>query len=211
MTSPRDSAVVPPIVEWRFVDVRASEARTFQQTELSIEGEARLISLASRVGEALRAVGYSWAQIGDVLDNGSVDQMVSLVVDLAPAAPDLVTDAAMVMLGLFPTDVFGNPEPEYDADRLFIRHTINITRFADMVTVLMAQNDYQRLLRPFSRTLASAMGSLSGQASGAEPSSDDYGLEPVQLESESPTPPTRAIRTRTPGRRKSATETPSGS
>jgi hypothetical protein len=186
------AAVVPPLYEWRFRNLRAGEERTYQQTELSIEGEARLIGIAARVGEALRQAGYSWGQIGDMFDESSdsgVDQLLSLIANVAPATPELMTDAACVLLGLFPTDDFGRPDPEYDGHRVFIRRTINLTRFGDMLWVLLAQNDYQRLVRPFSKTLATAMGTRLGTVSEVSaPSPDAYSLEPVALADDSPPP-----------------------
>jgi hypothetical protein len=207
-------AVAPPVVEWRFRNARLGEERTYQQTELSIEGEARLIGIATRVGETLRGAGYTWGQIGDMFDTENdtgLDQLLGLVVNVAPAAPDLVTDATCVLLGLYPTDEWGKANRDFDNDRAFIKSTVNTTRFSEMLQILLLQNDYQRLIRPFSKSLASAMGSLTGNASEPPaPSPPDYDLKPVELMDDSTEPDsTPSPKKRTTGTSTRRTATPS--
>jgi len=201
------SAVIPPSVEWTLRNARTKDVRVYEQSELSIEGEARLIVLGRRLGDVLTEGGYSWNDIPDVLGDesraGDWAKGVEMVTYLAQYAPDLIAEAATVLLGVYPTNEDGSRNADYESERVFLRGALNVTRFVDMVRIFIAQNDYQRLIAPFSQTLAGAMGNLAAgtpaSLDGEAPSSAPP--EPSGAPSATPPSPSR----RTASRSRSAT------
>ncbi len=169
MTIEATSAAIPPTFEWTLYNRRRSETRTYIQQELTIDGEARLVQMGTKIGAVLADGGYTWADLWDLTDErNDIDwvEVSKMVGHLSQFAPDLVADAATVMLGVFATDEDGRPEPDYHDHVRFIRGAINVSRFVDMVRVFLAQNDYARVLAPFSRSLSGTMDAFSGGAQG---------------------------------------------
>ena len=196
MEDTRGTAALPGAYEWTLRDPRRDEARHYMQTELSLDGEAALIALAPKLGAILKDAGYTWADIYQLTDEKADiqwDEVARLVAHIARFAPALIAEATAVLLGIFPTDEDGQPNPTYETELAHIRRAMNVARFVEMVRIFMAQNDYARMLAPFSPTLANVMGGL---ASGSEQSPDDSSTQQVvsadgsTLELE-PSPPTR--------------------
>lgn len=144
---------IPSTVEWSLRNQRRKDTRHYEQTELSIEGEARLLSLARRTGEVLQnEAGLDFDRIADMfspdskLDWGYIYHLADVVLE---RAPEIVTDATLVMFSIFPTEEDGTPNKNYEDERLFVRGAINLSKFSAILQVFAEQNDYRRLAGPF--------------------------------------------------------------
>lgn len=223
MSDEPGSAVAVTTVEWRLYNPRRKESRTYEQAELTIEGEARLVGLARKVGAVLADAGYTFGQLGEFFDDTRTDpetgepvgvdwpKALTLIEHVAQYAPDLIGDAMTVFFGIFPTNEDGSPNPDFDDHRLFLRGAVNIAKVTDVTRVFLAQNEYSRLIGPFSATLSEAMdayaapgASASSEVSGPqaivggdgstvllepETSSDTTTTEPSTSETETPSEP----------------------
>lgn len=160
MSDEPGSAVAVTTVEWRLYNPRRQETRTFEQSELTIEGEARLIGLARKFGAVLEDAGYSFGDLGEFFDETKeVDwpKALSLIERVSQFAPDLIADALTVLLGIYPTNEDGTPNGDFEDTRLFLRGAVNIAHLSDIIRVFVSQNEYARLIGPFSATLSEAM------------------------------------------------------
>lgn len=157
MTS--QAVALPEIKTWELRD-KTGQVRTFEQTELSIEGEVRLVQLAGITIRRLNDQGFPWEEVAKVFDeNNTIDWVAaSDVLMLAIAEmPEIVSESTAILFGLYPVDDNGIRNKEYDTDKKFIRQALNFTRWVDILTVFTEQNDYQRLARPFSLAVTKAM------------------------------------------------------
>lgn len=139
---------------------RAGETRTFEQAELSIEGEVRIIQLAGATVKRLNDQGFPWDEVARIFDETQQINwaQASDVLMLAIAEiPELVAESCAILFGLYPVDEKGVRNKDYDSDKLYIRQSVNFTRWIEILTVFTEQNDYQRLARPFSLAVTKAM------------------------------------------------------
>lgn len=175
-------AVIPVTVSWRLRNARTHVEREFEQSELAIEGEARIVGLGRKIGILLNERGYTWAQINDLMTNeADTDWRAVLgLIDLAgDAAPDIVADAATILLGIYPANEDGTPNEAFEADRRFLRSAVSVAKFVEMVDIFRHQNDYARMLAPFGLTLSNAMAAFAGRSSAPVPSPDPSGPQQV--------------------------------
>lgn len=191
MTEEQGSAVVPASVVWTLNSLRDPEQkpRTYAQRELAIEGESALVGLVMRVGGALKEAGFDFDRLSTIFDDGPTDW--SLVVDVVSIAsaviPDVATEAALIFLGVYRTNLDGSPNAEqYESERTFLRGAINVARVIDLVRIYAAQNDYRRALRPFTQALGARTG-LGPQPSDSDGDSSSDG--PRRLYGPDWTPP----------------------
>lgn len=177
--SPLGLASDPGSAEWTLRNPRTGEIRTYEQVELTIEGETRLVSLAQKLAVAVREAGMDWQQLESLFDDGPFkwDLALDALGTAARFAPDLIADAACVMLGVFPVDEDGNRNEKYEDERRYIRSSIKLAVFFEMLQVLGRQNDWRRLLAPFSQVLGQDLGAPANktQVEG------DVGLTESQL------------------------------
>lgn len=158
MTS--QSVALPDVKTWELRDPKTGETRTFEQTELSIEGEVRLVQLAGLTIKRLNEQGFPWEEVSRMFDDTQTLDWAkaSEVLTLAIAeVPELAAESCSILFGLFPTDDNGIRNPQYDDDKKFIRKSVNFTRWIDILTLFTEQNDYKRLARPFSLAVTKAM------------------------------------------------------
>jgi hypothetical protein len=151
------TAVFPPTVEWTLRNPRTKETRTFEQSELTIEGEARLLALVQQTAQALSATAFPWDKLAALFDPAvaALDwtagaEMLGMI---STQLPDVVAEAAVIFLGIYADNEDGTRNGDYDDDKRFLRSALNFTRFVDLVKTFAQQNDYQRLSLPFGRAL----------------------------------------------------------
>ena len=145
---------IPPSVEWKLVRRSGadSEERTYTQSELSIEGEARILGMGTKIGALLKEKDFDINRIANMiqsegdLDWDAIFEAITLVTENAPA---LVAETALTFVSIFPTSDDGTPNREYDDHQKFMRGAINVSKFTQMVRVFVAQNDWERMARPF--------------------------------------------------------------
>ena len=137
----------------------AGEPRLYEQTELTIDGEMALIALGNRAFSSLTATGYDISRLGDIFPDemhvqdinwGAVTDLLSAI---ASAAPPLIAEAAAVLVGIFPTDENGARNPNYADEVSFLRSSIGLADFVEMLETFLSQNDIERLRRPFERAM----------------------------------------------------------
>lgn len=182
-------AALPEEVEIVLRHPRRKETRTYTQTELALDGEARLIQLAAKAASVLAQGGYTLTDIWQMFEVGMEKpedvewgEATTLIEYIAAYAPALLAEATTVYLGIFPTDELGNPNPEYEDHLAFIRGSVRLATFVDMTRLFMRQNDYRRLLAPFSKTLADAAGSFGGASDSGEPEPSPGPSQPQRVE-----------------------------
>ena len=160
MPTPADSGPIAPVVEWQLKSKGAEgETRTYEQSELSIEGEARLLGMARKIGAVLKDADFDLGKVSNMIDSTDpVDWDIILdgVALVVENAPDLVGESTLILLGIFPTDEDGSPNPAYAEHLIFIKRTVNTAKFSDMLRVFIAQNDYERIARPLWNRFAQA-------------------------------------------------------
>jgi hypothetical protein len=148
----QDPGPVGPVVEWKLrAPGSVGEEQTYEQTELSIEGEARLLGMARKIGTLLRENEFDLDEASKMLEVGNpnwalIENGVSIVVE---NAPQLVAETAAILLSIYPTDEDGSPNPEYEGHIKFLRRSVNLAKINDMIRVFIRQNDYQRIAGPF--------------------------------------------------------------
>lgn len=154
---PETSVGVPEVRQWTLRNKRSSETRQFEQSELTIEGETRLLAI---VHEIVTSVDdFPWEKIPPLFDEDRpIDWAV--VIDLlglvSKQLPDAIADVTCVFLGIYPTHEDGSADPEYDVTKRFIRGAIKLTDVVEMVRTFTQQNDYQRLADPIGAILGRA-------------------------------------------------------
>lgn len=149
---------LPDVVERVIRNKRTGETRTFQQSELTIEGEARLIRIVHETAVALNEVGFPWTKLGPLFDEGPTDwdTVIELLGITALHAPKAIADATATFFGVYPTDEDGSRNDDYDKTVRFIRSSIKVVDFVEFVKTFTEQNDYQRLADPIGAVLGQA-------------------------------------------------------
>ena len=151
------SAVFPPAVELTLRNPRTQETRTFVQSELTIEGEARLLALVQQTAQGLSETAFPWDKLSIMFDPAvtGIDWPVAaeMLGIISTQLPDVVAEAATIFLSLYPQNEDGSRNPAYDVDKRFLRSSLNFARFYDLVITFTKQNDYMRLASPFAERL----------------------------------------------------------
>jgi len=150
---------LPEIKTWELRD-KTGQVRTFEQTELSIEGEVRLVQLAGITVKRLDTEGFPWDEVAKIFsetDNIDWAKASDILMLAIVEVPELVAESTAILFGLYPVDDNGVRNNSYDTDKKFLRQALNFTRWVDILTVFTEQNDYQRLARPFSLAVTRAM------------------------------------------------------
>lgn len=200
-----DSPAFPDAVSWTFRNARSKEQRTYEQTELSLEGDARILGIGRHVLLQLNEGAVPWERLRSMFDeDAQLDwklllDVVGLTVEQAPTA---VAEVVATLMGIFPTNEDGGRNPDYDGEVRFLRGALNISRVVDVLKVAATQNDYQRLLAPFSGTLTNAarLGmETAADRMGSAPSS------PALPEPDSEPPATSSAPTRSAKSRRTVT------
>lgn len=155
------TAATPETVDWALRNPRTKEVRHYEQTELTIEGEARLIGILRVAAITLRENQFTWPQLESIFDDGpfQYDLALDVLGPLVSYAPDLLVDAALVFLGIYPTQENGTPNPAYEQERVFVKGSLKLAIVIEMIRTFVTQNDVARMLAPFSSTLAGVLGS----------------------------------------------------
>lgn len=158
MPSKQPADVVrPQIAEWELADPKdPGNRRMFYQSELTIDGEVALLSLASKTISTLVAMDFPLSELANLQrEDGELDvQLAARLAALAgPAMPPFAAESAAIVFGYLPTDDFGRRDPDFDEHVRFIRKALRLTRWYDIVQVFMEQNDVERMIAPFANAL----------------------------------------------------------
>lgn len=140
------SIALPATRRWEF------SGRTYEQSELTIDGEAQLLSLMARVLRTLAAKGFPFERVLEVThDDGSIDMDVigELLPQILMEVPEFASESAVIMFGIFPVDEEGKQNAEYDTTKRLLRRSIKFTSWLEMIELFLQQNDYRRLAAPF--------------------------------------------------------------
>ena len=154
----------PDVRQWTF-PVRPRngvEPRTYEQRELSIDGEMQLFALVARTSERLREADFDFSRVGAVFgwgddpDSASVENVdwkavPALLAAAAQVAPAVLSEAAALMLGIFPMDQNGSRNKDWGDEVAFLRSSLHTADVVEMLETAAAQNDVERLLSPFAR------------------------------------------------------------
>lgn len=174
----------PDVTVWTFPvrPRKGVEPRTYEQRELSMDGEARLFRLLAQSVERLRKNGFDFnallALFPDIDRNDpaaalsqyrSLDfgQLAGLLATVADEVPFLLSEGAACLLGIFPTDHLGNRNASYNDDVAFLRQNLHISDVVTLLEVAWGQNDTERLLAPFVRVVKEVMGKYDAATVGA--------------------------------------------
>lgn len=132
------------------------ERRTYIQQELTIDGEMHLFSLIAEAIPRLQTAGFPFERIADIFPDennqfgpDTIPAVSEMAQTLIVVAPDLITRAVSVCLGIFPKDINGKPNRSYDEDLKFLRQSIHTSDVVEMFETFTEQNDIERLQAPF--------------------------------------------------------------
>ena len=155
--APRDTEPRP----WTFRD-RDGEERTYEQRELTIDGEIQLFSLIGRSLGKLREVGFPFQDLAKVLpdnttslENYDWNAAGELAALAAMAIPSLASEAMAIMFGQFPTDEHGRRNAAWTDEVAYLRRVIHVADVVEAADVFTRQNDMERLQAPFSAAIRS--------------------------------------------------------
>lgn len=166
-----DQSILSPAVQvWTLTFKKTGEQRDFNQSELTIDGEAALMGLASRAIGELNAQGIPISAIGSMADlNGNVDWGVvtRLFTQASPLIPKLGSEAAAILFGYYPMDEMFKPEADWAPTVKWLRGAITIPLLVDFLQTFVAQNDYKRLSGPFAAAVRAA--ATLGQSQAPSP------------------------------------------
>lgn len=171
---PTPDIALPPITTWQLRNVRTKESRAYDQSELSIEGEARLLTLVRDAGAKLNEDGFDWQALIDLFEpSKDMDWFgaTKLLGVVAAQLPDVVAEAATIFLGVYPTNEDGSRNADFEGEKRFIKGAVKFTTFIDMVKTFAEQNDYQRLADPIGAILGTTM--KTGMATNTPSISND--------------------------------------
>lgn len=149
--------VIPTMQEWEF-SVRPRrgpgepEIRKFWQSELSLDGEVYLMKLVQKAGQILIDNGITPSVFADLeIEGGAINWPLALdlITKVAEQAPAVLSEAASILVGYYPTRRDGTPDPEFAATAAWLREALNSSRVLLMVQTFIGQNDYLRLAGPF--------------------------------------------------------------
>jgi hypothetical protein len=153
----------PTKYEVVITNARTDESRHYIQTELAIDGEAKLIGLVEQIGARLVEQDFPWETLGKLfseegqaaLDWATIGPDVTTILRIvSTTGPDVMVDAACIFFGVHQFDEDNKPNPDWETERKFIRSSLTFSRWVDLVRTFMAQNDYGRLAAPFGQALA---------------------------------------------------------
>lgn len=186
-----DALSFPQVRTWELVNHAKQEARTYSQTELTIDGEVQLFQLVNRVIDRLNRTGFPWQEVtalfsDDVNEPIDVAKAAGLLTLAMSELPEAAAECACIMFGIFPSDPGAGRNKSFDDDKAFIRSVLKTAQLVDIIQTFVEQNDWERLTRPFARaaTRVVEMG-MSAIASAQQPAS----IEPP---TSSPTPDSAA-------------------
>jgi hypothetical protein len=170
-------ATFPEPLEWNLRSTRTKEIRTFEQMELSIEAESKLIGLVYRTAVALTAADFPWDKLASLFEPtppkppqvegalivpsepevGAVNwplaiEMLNMV---RLQTPDAVVDSTLLFFGIHAQNADGTPNQTYDTDRRFLQDAVTFTGWVELIKAFAKQNDYGRLIAPFGQALGS--------------------------------------------------------
>lgn len=155
-----DTAVVTPDeVVWELG--KGENKRSYVQTELSIDGEVRIVQLAASLVQSLDEQGFPWKELLDVVNeegDWNWPKLAELLTLASSQAPEMVTESTCIAFGIHPLNEDGTRNEKYHDEKLFIRKNVHFANWFDYVQTFMAQNDYERMVRPFTLTLTRAIG-----------------------------------------------------
>lgn len=149
---------------WTFRDPKTNEERTYEQRELTIDGEIQMFSLLSRSLGRLREVGFPFEDLAKVIPTDASDMehydwkaAGDMAAMAALAVPSLASEAMAIMLGMFPVDENGKRDATWNEDVAFIRRSIHVADVVEAIQTFVAQNDVERLQAPFVSLIRSVM------------------------------------------------------
>lgn len=154
-----DSPAFPDAVTWTFRNARTKETRTYEQTELSLEGEARVLGVGRSIVAQMTERAVPWQRLRAMFGDGAeldwplLLDALSMAVEVAPSA---VSEVVALFMGIYPVNEDGTRNPDFAEEVRFLRAALNTTKVLDVLQVAATQNDYRRLIAPFSETLTSA-------------------------------------------------------
>lgn len=156
-TTPAPEPILPPAPvqspqEWQF------GGETYTQGELSIEGEALLLGLATGVLDALAAAapdgGVALGSLVDDDGNVNVAYAARLITTISAQIPEVAGQALAILFGHYPTDLDDQPNPEFPRLARKLARNVPSTRVIEVIQAFIRQNDYQRLAGPFGELAA---------------------------------------------------------
>ena len=142
----------PQLVEWRFSLTRdPSQERHYQQAELSMAEEARILGLARQVGTELTTRDMDWQRFEKLFDDPFADpEYVMFLLQLVEeVAPGLLAEFCLTCFGILPVNVDRTPNEKYAGERDFLMQALNLRKASEVLSVFLAQNDYRRVASPF--------------------------------------------------------------
>jgi hypothetical protein len=150
---------VGDVRQWRFRHRLSGDERIYEQRELSIDGEAQMFRFLAMAVRRLKEAEFPFARIGEVFPETEEDLAkvpVDLVAEMAGVlfseAPELLTEAAAIMLGVYPFER-GKRNRVFTEEVTFLRQSMHLADAIEMFLVFTEQNDIGRLKRPFSAAL----------------------------------------------------------
>lgn len=154
------SVLAPDVHVWVLAKKKTREERTFYQSELTIDSEAALMGLASRVIGELAERGIPISSIGTLMsDAGEIDwpKVTGLLSQASPMIPQMASEVAAILCGYSPVNEEGRPAEDWTPTVAFMRGAISIPILVEMLQVFTEQNDYKRLSAPFATAVRSAI------------------------------------------------------
>lgn len=147
--------------EWTFIrrsdePPGTGEKRVFTQAELTIDGELHLFGLIAEAIPMLQKADFPFDDIPKLFPEDesqfgpeTLKAISNMAQSITVAAPDLITRAVAVALGIFPRDINQKPNKDFDDQVLFLRQSIHVADVVEMFEVFIEQNDIERLKSPF--------------------------------------------------------------
>ncbi len=153
---PTPEVVRPPIVEWTLTAKKTAEQRVFYQSELTIDAEVALLTLASKSMARLVEMDFPIGELANLQkEDGDLDLQLAatLVAKAGPLMPSIASESATILFGYLPTDDYGRRDPAYDETVAFVRSALGIAQWYEVIQTFMGQNDVQRMIAPFGEAL----------------------------------------------------------
>lgn len=195
------SIALPATKQWEF------GGQTFEQSELTIDGEAQLLSLTARTVGTLAERGFPFERLAGVIeDSGAVNMRVigELLPLVMTEVPEFASESAVILFGIFPVDEEGKLNPDYDRAKRLLRRSLKFTSWFDMLELFMQQNDYQRLIAPFASAVMKAVVVTLPTPKSPESSESPSPTEMLSEPFSKPSTPSSAVDTARPVRSRGA-------
>lgn len=167
MPQSSSTVAVPDTRTWSLTS-KAGVTKTFEQSELTIDGEVRIVQLANATIQSLNKAGFPWEEVATVVDKqgdwdwAKLSGLLSLAVT---EVPEFVSESACILFDISPFDEEGRRNTAYESDKLFIRKSINFAKWIEVMQTFVDQNDYERLIRPFGLALTRTLGTMTATPS----------------------------------------------